>query len=283
MEAVTEKSIVKTVSPPSFWQSELREAFRLLGTPGRIVRANLLAFWVLVLFLFWCFAPVQGMPYPSEVLTAFNRMWALNNETNLIYNTYVTLRLNVVGLLLATIISLALAYLSVLPFMRPLNQILQWFRYLPIVAFNLLFLALFTIGPSLKIAMLTIGMAFFLITSMTAEIARIPRLKYELARVLNYGDWKTFYTVVLRPTLPAMIDIVAQNAAMGWIMIVAIETFNRTEGGIGAQIYSYSSTNQQAEVYVYLFIIGIIAVLEDQFFVLLRRLLFPYTLISERA
>jgi ABC-type nitrate/sulfonate/bicarbonate transport system permease component len=80
-----------------------------------------------------------------------------------------------------------------------------------------------------------------------------------------------------------MIDIVAQNAAMGWIMIVAIETFNRTEGGIGAQIYSYSATNQQAEVYVYLFVIGLIAIVEDQLFVLLKRLIFPYTLIAERA
>jgi ABC-type nitrate/sulfonate/bicarbonate transport system permease component len=88
-------------------------------------------------------------------------MWSLSNESNLVYNTYVTLRLNVIGLLLATLISLLLSYFSVLPVLRPLNQVLQWFRYLPIVAFNLLFLALFTIGPSLKIAMLTVGMAFF--------------------------------------------------------------------------------------------------------------------------
>jgi ABC-type nitrate/sulfonate/bicarbonate transport system permease component len=160
---------------------------------------------------------------------------------------------------------------------------MQWFRYLPIIAFNLIFLTLFTIGPTMKVAMLTVGMAFFLITGMTAEIASIPRLKFELARVLNYNDWLAFYTVVFRPTLPALIDIVAQNAAMGWIMIVAIETFNRTEGGIGAQIYAYSSTNQLPEVYVYLFVIGIIAVIEDQLFVWLKRLLFPYTAISERA
>ncbi|MEJ7710347.1 MAG: hypothetical protein WKF84_10900 [Pyrinomonadaceae bacterium] len=57
-------------------------------------------------------------------------------------------------------------------------------------------------------------------------------------------------------------------------MITAIETYNRTEGGIGSQIYAYSSTNQLAEVYGYLLIIGIIAVLEDGFFRLLKRVLF---------
>jgi ABC-type nitrate/sulfonate/bicarbonate transport system permease component len=270
---------------PNFWQSHLREVFRFCGSPARFVRANLFVIWVLVLFLFWVFTPIQGIPYPSEVLTAFQRMFAseANDTSNLVYNTWTTVKLNIVGLFFASLISLIVAYFSVLPLLQPFNQILQWFRYLPIVAFNLVFLSIFTIGWSMKVAMLTAGMAFFLITSMTAEIAQIPRLKYELARVLNYSDWKVFWTVVLRPTLPAMIDTVAQSAAMGWVMIVAIETFNRTEGGIGAAIYSYSATNQKAEVYVYLIIIGVIAVLEDQFFYWLKRILFPYTQIAERA
>lgn len=266
-------------------QNLFRETFRFCGEPARFMRANLFVIWIVILFLFWMFTPIQGIPYPSEVLTAFQRMFAseANDTSNLVYNTWTTLKLNIVGLFFASVVSLLIAYFSVLPILQPLNQILQWFRYLPIVAFNLVFLSIFTIGWSMKVAMLSTGMAFFLITSMTAEIGQIPKLKYELARVLNYGDFKVFWTVVLRPTLPAMIDIVAQSAAMGWVMIVAIETFNRTEGGIGAAIYSYSSTNQKAEVYVYLIIIGIIAILEDQFFYWLKRILFPYTTISERA
>jgi taurine transport system permease protein len=268
-----------------FRQNTFGEIFRLCGQPARFLRANLFVVWIAILFLFWVFTPIQGMPYPSEVGEAFGRMFAsgANDSSNLVYNTWTTLKLNIFGLFLASIISLVIAYFSILPFLQPFNQILQWFRYLPIVAFNLVFMSIFTIGWSMKVAMLTAGMTFFLITSMTAEIAQIPKLKYELARVLKYNDWKVFWTVVARPTLPAMIDIVAQSAAMGWVMIVAIETFNRTEGGIGAAIYSYSSTNQKAEVYVYLVIIGIIAVLEDQFFYWLKRILFPYTTISERA
>lgn len=269
--------------PTEVSQNKFGEIFRILGEPGKFIRANLFVIWIAVIFIFWTFTPIQGMPYPSEVWEAFQRMFALEDANNLIYNTWVTIKLNIVGLFFATIISLFIAYLSCLPLLQPLNQILQWFRYLPIVAFNLVFLSIFTIGFSMKVAMLTAGMAFFLITSMTAIIGQIPKLKFELARVLNYGDLKTFWTVVVRPTLPAMIDTVAQSAAMGWVMIVAIETFNRTEGGIGASIYSYSATNQKAEVYVYLVIIGIIAILEDQFFYWLKRILFPYTTIAERA
>jgi ABC-type nitrate/sulfonate/bicarbonate transport system permease component len=272
-------------SETSFAESNFGKIFRILGEPSRIFRTYLFVFWIAVIFLFWMFTPIQGMPYPSEVFDAFQRMFGseANDSGNLVYNTWVTLKLNVFGLFLASLLSLMIAYLSCLPFLQPLNQILQWLRYLPIVAFNLVFLSIFTIGWSMKVAMLTAGMAFFLITSMTAVIGQIPRLKFELARVLNYSDRKTFWTVVVRPTLPAMIDVVAQNAAMGWVMIVAIETFNRTEGGLGAAIYSYSSINQKAEVYVYLIVIGVVAVLEDQFFYWLKRVVFPYTTIAERA
>jgi ABC-type nitrate/sulfonate/bicarbonate transport system permease component len=163
------------------------------------------------------------------------------------------------------------------------QQTVQWLRYIPIVGFNLVFLTLFTIGWPMKVAMLTTGMTFFLVTSMTGVIAAIPRMRYELAKVLGYRDWQVFHSVVMRPTLPQMIEMIAQNAAIGWVMITAIETYNRTEGGIGSQIYAYSSTNQLPEVYAYLLIIGAIAVLEDWFFVLLKRLLFPHSLIAERA
>ncbi len=187
------------------------------------------------------------------------------------------------GLIYSALISAAVSYLSVIPVFQPLNKMVQWLRYIPIVGFNLVFLTLFAIGWPMKVAMLTTGMSFFLVTSMTGVIASIPRMKYELAKVLGYNDWQVFYSVVVRPTLPSMIDMIAQNAAMGWVMITAIETYNRTEGGIGSQIYAYSSTNQLAEVYAYLLIIGAIAVVEDWIFKLLKRLLFPYSLIAERA
>jgi ABC-type nitrate/sulfonate/bicarbonate transport system permease component len=66
-------------------------------------------------------------------------------------------------------------------------------------------------------------------------------------------------------------------------MITAIETYNRTEGGIGSQIEIYCATNQFPEVYAYLVVIGCVAVVADWGFRLLRRVLFPYTTVAERA
>ena len=259
------------------------EIVRVYGNVGTFIRTNLSLLWLGLFLLLWIFNPIKALPFPSEVLHAFRQMWSAAGSQGMVYNIWVTLKLNIVGLLFSSIISLIVSYLSVIPLLQPFNKIVQWLRYLPIVGFNLVFLKLFTIGWPMKVAMLTTGMSFFLVTSMTGVIAAIPKMKYELARVLGYNDWHLFYSVVVRPTLPQMIDMIAQNAAIGWVMITAIETYNRTEGGIGSQIYSYNSTNQLAEVYAFLIVIGVIAVLEDWLFALLKRLLFPYSQIAERA
>jgi NitT/TauT family transport system permease protein len=277
MENVANNSILSNA------RDSLAETVRVYGSLGAFARSNLVIVWIGLLLLVWFFNPIKALPDPGEVVQAFRRMWSVEGSQGLLYNVYVTLKLNVVGLGYAAIISLAIAYLSVIPLFQPVNKMVQWLRYIPIVGFNLVFLTLFTIGWPMKVAMLTTGMSFFLVTSMTGVIASIPRMKYELAKVLGYNDWQVFYSVIVRPTLPAMIDMIAQNAAIGWVMITAIETYNRTEGGIGSQIYAYSSTNNLAEVYAYLLIIGVIAAAEDWLFKLIKRLMFPYSLIAERA
>jgi NitT/TauT family transport system permease protein len=260
------------------------EAVRVYGSVGVFTRSNLAIIWLALILGIWFLNPIKALPLPHEVLAAIAKMWKAEQPgQGLAYNVYVTLKLNVVGVGYAAIISIIVAYLSVIPVFQPFNKMVQWLRYIPIVGFNLVFLSLFSIGWPMKVAMLTTGMSFFLVTSMTGVVAAIPRMKYELAKVLGYNDWQVFYSVVVRPTMPQMIDMIAQNAAIGWVMITAIETYNRTEGGIGSQIYAYSSTNNLAEVYGYLLIIGVIAVLEDLFFLLLKRLFFPYSLIAERA
>ena len=277
MENATNKSMSNNA------RGSFSEMVRVYGSLGVFARSNLVIVWIGLLLAVWFFNPIKALPFPREVLRAFGHMWSAAGGQGLLYNVYVTLKLNIVGLGYAAIISLAIAYLSVIPLFQPVNKMVQWLRYIPIVGFNLVFLTLFTIGWPMKVAMLTTGMSFFLVTSMTGVIASIPRMKYELAKVLGYNDWHVFYSVIVRPTLPEMIDMIAQNAAIGWVMITAIETYNRTEGGIGSQIYAYSSTNNLAEVYAYLLIIGVIAAAEDWLFKLIKRLMFPYSLIAERA
>lgn len=258
-------------------KTSLGQAFRVYGELGAFARSNLIFLWVAAFFLLWVFSPIKALPYPREVVFALREMW---DKYGLAYHTWTTVKLNLVGLVYSSIISVIFAYLSVIPFFQPLNRFVQVLRYIPIIGFNLVFLTLFAIGWPMKVAMLTTGMSFFLVTGMTGVIAEIPRMRYELAKVLGYNDWQVFYTVIVRPTLPHMLDMVAQNAAIGWVMIASIESFNRTEGGLGSQL---SIATDLARVYGCLLIIGVIALTEDWFFVLLKKVLFPYSAVAERG
>jgi NitT/TauT family transport system permease protein len=274
-------SAIATKSPATSSPLDIhRDTFRVYGKLGTFARSHLILIWLAVFLGFWFFSPIKALPYPQEVLNAIYNMWA---KYRLLTHLWVTLKLNVVGLSYAAIISLIISYLSVIPFFQPFNKTVQILRYLPMVGFTLIFFSFFSIGWSTKVAILTTGMSFFLVTSMTAVVSSIPRLRYELAKVLGYNDWQIFYTVVMRPTLPQMIDMIAQNAAIGWVMITTIETYSRTEGGLGSQIYSYSATNNLAEVYGLLLIIGAVALIEDWLFAYLKRILFPYSVIAERG
>ncbi len=263
--------------------SQVKNLFTVYDKPTLQARWIASSIWIILFCVIWVFNPITAIPTPVEIYNSFINLLYTEGSSNLLYNVWVTLKLQIYGLFYATIISAILAYISKLEFFNPLNKFIQILRYIPVVGFTLIFYSVFAIGFGMKVAMLSAGLVFFMTTSMTAVIENVPRLKYELAKSLGYSDWQIFVSVIFKPTLPLMIETVMQNAAMGWLMIVAVETFSRTEGGMGAMLQIYSSSSQTGNVWTYLIIIGFIALLEDLFFTQSRKYLFPYSIISERA
>src|SRR5437867_2005824 len=133
-------------------ERSLGEIFRVYGNIGTFTRSNLAVLWLGLFLFFWFFSPIKALPYPGEVVRAIHKMWA---EQHLLNHIGVTLKLNVWGLIFSSLASLAISYLSVIPFFQPFNKAIQVLRYIPIVGFTLVFLSLFAIGWPTKVAMLT--------------------------------------------------------------------------------------------------------------------------------
>ena len=91
------------------------EIVRVYGNVGTFIRTNLSLLWLGLFLLLWIFNPIKALPYPSEVLAAFRQMWSAPGSQGMVYNIWVTLKLNIVGLLLSAVISLIVSYLSVIP------------------------------------------------------------------------------------------------------------------------------------------------------------------------
>jgi ABC-type nitrate/sulfonate/bicarbonate transport system permease component len=251
--------------------------------------------WITILALIWLFVPLQVIPSPVVLFQTIRDLTFADSRENLIYNTLVTLKLQIYAIVLSVLISLIISYLGALkirtgrdsdatvkPF-QPFSKITELLRFIPIMGFTIIFYKFFAIGFWMKVAMLTTGLIFFLTTSISSIIENEPRMKYELAKSLNFTEWQAFVASIFKPTMPYILESLRQTAAMGWLMIVGIETFSRTEGGIGAMLYIYSGSNQFNQVYAYLFVIALIAFLEDKIFRFLNIFLFPYTQIKERG
>ena len=80
---------------------------------------------------------------------------------------------------------------------------------------------------------------------MLAVIANIQAEEFDAARTLRYNQWETLARAHHHwPHRPQIIEIIRQNFAIAWIMIVICRKLcNLSGGGIGAMLYRYNRYN----------------------------------------
>src|SRR5262249_21522186 len=142
-----------------------------------------------------------------------------------------SLALNVEALALTLLISLALAYATVIPALRPAVGAVSKGRFLGLTGLTLVFMLAFGGGHLLKLWLLVFGMTVFYVTSMSAVVAAIPRETFDLARSLRMSEPRVVWEVVVKGTRDAALETLRQNAAIGWMMLTAVEGISRSEGG----------------------------------------------------
>ena len=97
-------------------------------SPNRVISKQtvrwLVGVQLVMLFFIWMFSPTLFLPKPREVFQALSEMWTQGLGAELITSFY----LNLQAILLSTILSLLLAYLTVIPFFRPIVTLLSKLR-----------------------------------------------------------------------------------------------------------------------------------------------------------
>lgn len=240
--------------------SQLGRAF----LPNRVVTSAttgvIISFWVGSAFLVWVLSPFKSLPTPLEIWTALGQLWWVHGMGPEIWTT---LRLIGHAVLLTTVLSLALAYATIIPFFRPLVAFVSKLRFLGLTGLVFPFTLMTGGGYALKVALLTFGMTSFFVTSMAQVVLEISQAELDHMRVLGASELRIFYEVVVRGTLDKALDIVRQNLAMGWAMITMVEGISRAEGGIGALILNQNKHFMLAEVYAILLVILVLGLAMD--------------------
>lgn len=240
---------------------------------SRQVLGTILAAQVGLALLLWWTAPAAVLPKPLEVLSALGELWA---ERGLGRELFGSLLTSLEALALTAAISLPLSYAAVVPALRPLAFAASKGRFLGLVGLTFAFTLAVGGGHSLKLALLVFGMSVFLITSLAAEVAGIAQSRFDHARTLRMSEGRVVWEVVVLGTADRALELLRQNAAIGWTLLTMVEGLVRSEGGVGAMLLNQNKHFHLPEVFAIQVAILGVGVLQDYALGALRRLVCPY-------
>jgi NitT/TauT family transport system permease protein len=246
-------------------------------SPNRVISKAafrfIIVFQIGVLLLVWATSSYVFLPKPLDVWRAFVDLW---NHEGLGQELIVSFLLNVQAMAWATVISLGLAYLTVVPVFQPIAHAVSKGRFLGMVGLTFFFTIIFASGHRLKVSLLVFGVAVFFVTSMIDVVAQVPKEKFDLARTLRMGEWRVVWEVIILGRADAAFDAMRQNAAMGWMMLTMVEGISRSEGGIGALLLNQNKHFRLEAVFAIQIAILMIGLFQDYALGLAKKFLFPY-------
>ncbi|MGE9291171.1 MAG: ABC transporter permease [Puniceicoccales bacterium] len=155
------------------------------------------------------------------------------------------------------------------------NPIVSPMRYLPAPSFIPLLLALLGTGNDQKIALLVIGVVWFLISLLMEDAKRVPKELVEASRTLGAGKIKAITSVIIPSASPYFIDTMRQLLAVSWTYLVIAEIVASTDG-IGAVMMRARRVVGMDTIMACILMIGILGFFSDCLIRGLRWLLFPY-------
>jgi NitT/TauT family transport system permease protein len=242
------------------------------GQVSKITRYLVSAGWLLVLLLGGSLIDIPFLPKPLEVLNALKELLG----KGLLYDLFVSFKLNVQAIAVTTILSLLLVYSSVLPLMRPVVVFFTKIRFLGLVGLTLFFTMATHGDAQFKLSLLVYGMSVWFVTSMLGHLDSIPKEQFDHARTLGMSKWRIVWEVVVRGKADTALDVMRENAAIGWMMLTMVEGIARSEGGIGPLILNYNRFMRIDSVFAILAVVLIVALLQDAILGVIKGLLFPY-------
>ena len=245
-------------------------------SPNRVISKSIvrwmIGFQILFLFAVWVWSPTVFLPKPGEVYDALGEMWMAGLGGELV----TSFTLNLQAIALATVLSLLLAYSTVLPFFRPIITLLSKLRFLSMVGLTFFFTLMASTGHELKLYLLVFSVSVFFVTGMAEVVASIPKGKFDLARTLRMNEWHVVYEVVILGQVDKAFEMLRQNAAMGWMMLTMVEGISRSEGGVGAMLLNQNKHFHLSAVFAIQLTILLLGLGQDYAIGMFRKLFCPY-------
>ncbi len=271
---VSERGVPPTTAPGKHRWLEFKQPVR---TRSKVLLG--ITAWLLFL-LGWHLAATSGaeanplFPSPGDVTDALRNLFS---ERAFHTDVLASLQRILISFGLAVIIAVPLGVLMgafpvVEAFFSPL---VSAFRYLPAPAFIPLLLMWLGTGDTQKIALLMLGVIWFLVTLVCDIVKQTPVDFIETSRTLGGSRRSILWTVVVPYSLPGIVDTCRQMLAVSWTYLVIAEIVAATDG-IGAMMMRARRFVHVDDIMAGILIIGTLGLLCDLAFRGFYWLIFPY-------
>ena len=220
------------------------------------------------------------LPPPTKVLSSLIDLFA---STDYLHDIGTSLYRISASFAAASLVALPLGILmgSFAIVAAALNPLVSAARYLPAPSFIPVLLMLLGATDAEKLALLFIGVVWFLITMIMDVTQSVPRELIDTARTLGAGRRQILSTVIIPASLPGIVTAMRQMLAVSWTYLVIAEIV-AADGGIGAMM-------MRAQRYVHIDLvmagivtIGVLGVVSDMLVRAAHRLAFSYLYLGER-
>lgn len=193
------------------------------------------AAWLVFIVGYW-FIATSGtkklFPSPEQVWHGFASLYT----EGLVVHIGSSLWLCFQATFISIFSSLVIAYAYPIPLLQPLAKTMSRLRYLPLTGITFYLTILVTNARTMQIWVLVIFMSLYFITSLLAVIKDISQEEIDHARSLKCSRWEALWEVVIKGRFDYVIDVLRQNLAITWMMLVTVESILVAAGGLGVLI-----------------------------------------------
>jgi ABC-type nitrate/sulfonate/bicarbonate transport system permease component len=236
----------------------------------------ILAVWIVFILILW-YVTTMGekhlFPSPSQVLKGFSDLYS----EGLVVHIFNSLKLCFLSIFLSIVLSMLFAYTWPIPLFKPIAEFVTKFRFLPFTGLSFYIAMIIHDARNMQIWIMVIFLTTFLTTSLIAVISSIPQEEFDHAKTLKCSRLEVLWQVIVLGRIDYVIDVIRQNLAITWMMLVTVESIVVASGGLGFLIKNSDKFMNHGRIIALQIIILLIGLGLDWFINFLRKSIFRYS------
>ena len=239
---------------------------------------SLLCFFIIIAA--WCIATFGG--FVSEIflpspLGVIKKMIELAKDGDLWSSCYSSTRRVMVGWIWSVVFALPIGMLMARSkkFSAFIQPIIEFARYLPVVALVPLTLLYMGIDESQKYMIIFLGTFFQLVLMVCDTVTSVDQNMINAARTLGAKGFQIYKEVIFPAALPGLMDDFRMTIGWAWTYLVVAEMVAASDG-LGYMILRSQRYLATDTIFSGLIMIGLIGLVTDFLFRLLSRLVAPW-------